>query len=110
MFLIQKEVEKGHVCSWLGVQSWVLKVPVCALLFLGASCASTSHSSLCAWLQPCSPLLADASAAVPALISAVLSHVLVGAVQNGLRNVSGKWTFESFEGKIKYLMQASVRG
>lgn len=47
------------------------------------------HSPLCTWLQPCSPLLADASAAVPALAPAVLSHVLVGAVQNGLKDVSG---------------------
>lgn len=68
----------------------------------------TGHSSLCAWLQPCSPGLADASAAVPALISAMLSHVLVGAVQNGLRDVSGRWSFQSFEGKLKYLMQASI--
>lgn len=50
----------------------------------------TGHSPLCAWLQPCSPVLADASAAVPALISGMLSHILFGAVQNGLRNVAGR--------------------
>lgn len=36
------------------------------------------------------PLLAGAGAAVPALIPAVLSRVLVGAVQNGLKAVLGR--------------------
>lgn len=34
--------------------------------------------------------------------------VLAGAVQNGLRCLSGRWSFESFQGKVKYLTQASV--
>ena len=51
---------------------------------------------------------ARASAAVPAPIFGVLSHVLAGAVQNGLKYVSGRWSFESFEGKAKYLTQASI--
>lgn len=60
--------------------------------------------------QPCSRVLAHAhaSAAVPAPIFGVLSRVLAGAVQNGLRCVSDRWLAESFEGKVKYLRQVSV--
>lgn len=51
---------------------------------------------------------AYASTAVLTPVFGVLSHVLAGAVQNGLSYMSGRWLFESFEGKVKYLMHASV--
>lgn len=85
------------------------KVPVYALLLIGADSAGHWLWPHCVlgW-QPCSRVLAHASAAVPALIFGVLSHVLARAVQSGLRYLSGRWSFESFEGVVKYLTQASI--
>lgn len=62
------------------------KVPVYALLSIGADSAGHWLWPHCVlgW-QPCSRVLAHASAAVPAPIFGVLSHVLARAVQSGLR-------------------------
>lgn len=108
LFLIQKGAGKGQVCSWLCVPSRVQGACVCSAVGWRWWCRSLAIAHC---VLGCSPallcLLMQVLLCQPWFLECWAIYCLELCRMAWEMCQAGK-SFESFEGKVKYLMQASI--